>query len=114
MVKSGLKEELMQAKSFHGVSQYWLAAHLGSAFVIYAALVLSGLEILSRTSKQMVQNASESMVLARGQPYFALFKRSSHITAFLIFMTAMSGIICPSSFHFMYSYRFLYPCMGHT
>jgi heme A synthase len=46
MVKSGLKEELMEAKSFHGVSQYWLAAHLGSAFVIYSLLLLSGMEIL--------------------------------------------------------------------
>ena len=59
MVKSGLKEELMQAKSFHGVSQYWLAAHLGSAFVIYSALVLSGLEVLAKASRHVAQTTGE-------------------------------------------------------
>ncbi|KAJ3386778.1 Cytochrome c oxidase assembly protein cox15, partial [Entophlyctis sp. JEL0112] len=51
MVKSGLREELMEAKSFHGVSQYWLAAHLGSAFVIYSMMLLSGFEILRTSGK---------------------------------------------------------------
>ncbi|KAI9359262.1 cytochrome oxidase assembly protein-domain-containing protein [Zopfochytrium polystomum] len=75
MVKSGLREELMNAKSFHGVSQYWLAAHLGSAFAIYSIMVMTGLEILQRTSKNAEATA----------------KRYAHIVAAMVLMTAISG-----------------------
>ena len=47
MVKSGLDLELISQNAHPRVSHYWLAAHLGSAFVIYSGLFLTGLEILS-------------------------------------------------------------------
>ncbi|KAJ3191808.1 Cytochrome c oxidase assembly protein cox15 [Irineochytrium annulatum] len=86
MVKSGLREELMQAKSFHGVSQYWLAAHLGSAFVIYAMCVVSALEVLSKRKGQ-----GALAELARASKAFRYFKIGAAVTAALVFMTALSG-----------------------
>lgn len=47
MVKSGLDHELMNTpNAMPRVSHYWLSAHLGSAFLIYSTMLLTGLEIL--------------------------------------------------------------------
>ena len=47
MVKSGLSDEIMEKPhAVPRVSQYWLSAHLGSAFVIYAIMLMTGMEIL--------------------------------------------------------------------
>jgi cytochrome c oxidase assembly protein subunit 15 len=49
MVKSGLSEEHLNERplSTPRVSQYRLAAHLGSAFVIYSLMLSTGLNILT-------------------------------------------------------------------
>lgn len=47
MVKSGLKSEIVENKEPARVSQYRLAAHLGSAFALYLGLLNTGLRILS-------------------------------------------------------------------
>ncbi|KAJ3416017.1 vacuolar protein sorting-associated protein 1 [Chytridiales sp. JEL 0842] len=88
MVKSGLRQELMEAKSFHGVSQYWLAAHLGSAFVIYSIMLLSGFEILG---SRAALAASQTLKTFSAQPLFPTFRRLTKGTAALIFLTALSG-----------------------
>ncbi|KAI8622172.1 cytochrome oxidase assembly protein-domain-containing protein [Chytriomyces sp. MP71] len=90
MVKSGLREELFEAKQFHGVSQYWLAAHLGSAFIIYSVMLLTGLEIL-RTSSRGAKVLSEQVAVAFRQPGFRVFAMSTHNIAALVLLTAFSG-----------------------
>lgn len=48
MVKSGLDEQLMNTPgATPRVSQYRLAAHLGSAFLIYAGAFMTGLKVLT-------------------------------------------------------------------
>ncbi|KAI9325073.1 cytochrome oxidase assembly protein-domain-containing protein [Obelidium mucronatum] len=90
MVKSGLRQELMDAKSFHGVSQYWLAAHLGSAFVIYSILLLTGFEIL-RTSSRSARLISEQITTLLKVPGMRAFAMSTHQIAALVLLTAFSG-----------------------
>jgi heme a synthase len=47
MVKSGLSEEQMETpNAVPRVSHYRLAAHLGSAFLLYAGMLLTGLQVL--------------------------------------------------------------------
>ena len=47
MVKSGLSEEQMAtSNAVPRVSHYRLAAHLGSAFLLYAGMFLTGLQVL--------------------------------------------------------------------
>ncbi|KAJ3130945.1 Cytochrome c oxidase assembly protein cox15 [Physocladia obscura] len=91
MVKSGLREELMEAKAFHGVSQYWLAAHLGSAFIIYSMMLLTGFEILRTSGRNASVLAKQIVTLTQTQPAFKTFSRSTHQIATLIFLTAFSG-----------------------
>lgn len=47
MVKSGLDEKIIERNEVARVSQYRLAAHLGSAFVIYLLAFSTGLSILA-------------------------------------------------------------------
>ena len=47
MVRSGLKEEILHTPgAVPRVSPYWLASHLGSAFVIYTMMMMTGWRIL--------------------------------------------------------------------
>jgi cytochrome c oxidase assembly protein subunit 15 len=53
MVKSGLDAALLEdAHAVPRVSQYRLASHLGSAFIIYSVMVTTGLGILRANSPQ--------------------------------------------------------------
>lgn len=91
MVKSGLREELMEKTSFHGVSQYWLAAHLGSAFFIYSTMLLTGFEILHRSSKNAVKATEVLQTLMQQHRSLVSFRRFSYVVAFMVFVTALSG-----------------------
>ncbi|KAJ3070238.1 Cytochrome c oxidase assembly protein cox15 [Podochytrium sp. JEL0797] len=90
MVKSGLREECLKQNSFHGVSQYWLAAHLGSAFVLYSAMILTGFEVLRTSSKNARFLAQEVTALLK-VPGMKLFAMSTHQIATLVLITAFSG-----------------------
>ncbi|GAM22046.1 hypothetical protein SAMD00019534_052210 [Acytostelium subglobosum LB1] len=84
MVKSGLDEKLIVGE-VPRVSQYRLAAHLGSAFVIYSSLLWYGLDLVSPRLSQAVKaglkpNAATLSVLRYASP-----------VAGMIFLTAMSG-----------------------
>jgi cytochrome c oxidase assembly protein subunit 15 len=81
MVKSGLDLELIENNSHPRVSHYFLAAHLGSAFMIYSGLFLTGLQILSK-----VPEAINDRQLAK-------FKRLAIGTASMVFITALSGAL---------------------
>uniref|UniRef100_A0A8B9NKT9 Cytochrome c oxidase assembly protein COX15 homolog n=1 Tax=Accipiter nisus TaxID=211598 RepID=A0A8B9NKT9_9AVES len=78
MVKSGL-EEKPDSYDIPRVSQYRLAAHLGSALVLYSASLWTGLSLLLPRHK-----LPETHQLLR-------LRRYAHGTAALIFLTALSG-----------------------
>ena len=91
MVRSGLDPEIEETNSHPRVSHYWLTAHLGSAFVIYSSMLVTGLEILKlhRTSlkpQQVIQKLNSVNSLPMTQ-----FKRAATATAGLVFLTALSG-----------------------
>lgn len=89
MVKSGLDESLgTTPNSVPRVSQYRLAAHLGSAFAIYAGMLYTGWDVLRSNRKttpgpNTVTASAMKKVLALRTPAMGL--------AGLIFITAMSG-----------------------
>ncbi|XP_064418999.1 heme A synthase COX15 [Latimeria chalumnae] len=78
MVKSGL-EEKPDSHDIPRVSQYRLAAHLGSALVLYCASLWSGLSLLLPPHK-----------LAQTRKML-LLRRFAHWTSALVFLTALSG-----------------------
>ena len=55
MVKSGLDEEILRKKDVPRVNHFWLSTHLGSAFLIYSAMLATGLEILKQNRLEKVQ-----------------------------------------------------------
>eukprot|EP01133_Synstelium_polycarpum_P003817 gene3817-4405_t len=90
MVKSGLEEKLMDVGEVARVSQYRLAAHLGSAFVIYTSLLWIGLDLVSPGLSNSVRTALKDAP-ARMQANARRVVKAAPITAGLIFVTAMSG-----------------------
>ncbi|XP_069756355.1 heme A synthase COX15 isoform X2 [Narcine bancroftii] len=78
MVKSGL-EEKEDSHDIPRVSQYRLAAHLGSALVLYCTSLWTGLSLLLPPCK--MPNTRQMM----------LFRRFAHGTGGLVFITALSG-----------------------
>lgn len=91
MVKSGLKDDLFAPGSHPRVSQYRLTAHLGAAFICYAAMLWNGLAILrSRRLLTDPQNGFKVLEALR-DPKLRIFRRSVAGLALLVFATAMSG-----------------------
>ncbi|KAM4636772.1 heme A synthase COX15 isoform 1-T1 [Discoglossus pictus] len=78
MVKSGL-EEKPDSYDIPRVSQYRLAAHLGSALVLYCASLWTGLSLL--LPKHKLPETRDLLKL----------RRFTHWTAGLVFLTALSG-----------------------
>ena len=93
MVKSGLKDDLFDQGSHPRVSQYRLAAHLGTAFIAYLAMVWNGLSILR--DHRLLANPSESSKLLETlrRPELRRFKRLVTGLSILVFITAMSGAL---------------------
>lgn len=91
MVKSGLKDDLFAPGSHPRVSQYRLTAHLGTAFVCYSWMLLSGLSILRARRFAADPKAALSAITALKNPALAAFKRSSFLVTSLVFLTVMSG-----------------------
>ncbi|ORZ06353.1 COX15/CtaA family [Lobosporangium transversale] len=93
MVKSGLDEQLMNTPgATPRVSQYRLAAHLGSAFLIYTGAFMTGLKILTdyKVSKGGYE-VSVSLAAALNNPALKRFKGAAHGIVALVFLTAISG-----------------------
>lgn len=91
MVKSGLKDDLFAPGSHPRVSQYRLTTHLGTAFICYAWMFLSGLSILRAHRFVADPKAAINAINAIKNPALATFRRSAFAVAGLVFMTAMSG-----------------------
>lgn len=97
MVKSGLEDSLMDSPgAVPRVSQYRLAAHLGTAFLLYAGMFGTGLSILYdwRFAQKgawsgMAGGVDYGKVLAN--PLVKTFLRRSRALTALVFFTALSG-----------------------
>ncbi|XP_075921030.1 heme A synthase COX15-like [Petromyzon marinus] len=85
MVKSGL-HEVEGASHVPRVSQYRLAAHLGTALILYSASLWNGLSLLLPPAAERA--ASVSMVTVRSLSRFRLCALG---TTGLVFLTALSG-----------------------
>ncbi|MPC14131.1 Cytochrome c oxidase assembly protein COX15 [Portunus trituberculatus] len=83
MVKSGLeKERFKEPSDVPRVSQYRLAAHLGTAFVLYSLFLWNALGITNppQAIKQVTTQAIK-------------FRRLAHLTKGWVFLTALSGAL---------------------
>ncbi|XP_065834102.1 heme A synthase COX15-like [Oscarella lobularis] len=80
MVKSGLKQE-KESLDIPRVSQYRLAAHLGSALLLYSLLFWSGLEVMLKGAGSP---ANETRALVR-------LRHATRWTKAIVFLTALSG-----------------------
>ena len=79
MVKSGLEDRFHGESDVPRVSQYRLAAHLGSALVLYSLVLWSSLGNLLPSEPI---TASKSLIK---------FKRLAHLSKGMVFLTAISG-----------------------
>lgn len=93
MVKSGLKDDLFAPGSHPRVSQYRLATHLGTAFICYSWMLLSGLSILRAHKFLKDPKAALDAIKAIKSPALASFRRSVFALTGLVFLTAMSGAL---------------------
>ncbi|KAI6247838.1 Electron transfer protein 1, mitochondrial [Erysiphe necator] len=91
MVKSGLEDSLFAPGSHPRVSQYRLAAHLGTAFTCFTAMLWNGLTIL-RTHELLSQpQKSYALLQQLNSPILSPFRKSVAALSVLIFITALSG-----------------------
>ena len=93
MVKSGLKDDLFEQGKHPRVSQYRLAAHLGTAFAAYLAMLWNGLAVLKEN--RLLQSPAEGAKLLEQlqRPELRAFKRLVGGLSILVFVTAMSGAL---------------------
>lgn len=98
MVKSGLEDSLMDTPgAVPRVSQYRLAAHLGTAFVLYAGMLGTGMAALydwryATTGKWggLVGDSVQWKAMLEN-PLVKRFSRYSKALTALVFLTALSG-----------------------
>ncbi|KAF2669839.1 COX15-CtaA-domain-containing protein [Microthyrium microscopicum] len=93
MVKSGLKEDLLAPGSHPRVSQYRLAAHLGTAFVAYSAMLVCGLSILREHAMLKDPKAALSLLEKLSSPPMRRLRFAVTALTALVFTTAMSGAL---------------------
>ena len=91
MVKSGLKDDLFAPGSHPRVSQYRLAAHLGTAFIAYSAMLLSGLSILRERALLANTTSAVSLLDTLALPHMRRFRLAVTALTALVFTTVMSG-----------------------
>jgi cytochrome c oxidase assembly protein subunit 15 len=82
MVRSGLEQSLLNNHDIPRVSQYRLAAHLGTALLLYGGLLWRGLVIVFDHHKLLLKDGLENS---------ARFRRATLVGAGLVFLTALSG-----------------------
>ena len=100
MVRSGLElpSTLEDPNVVPRVSQYRLAAHLGTAIVLYSGMLWRGLSILSDR---------KAITGKPALPVPRAFRAAALFTTGLTFLTAMSGMCWPANFsvHLVHVYR---------
>ncbi|KAK4126877.1 COX15-CtaA-domain-containing protein [Parathielavia appendiculata] len=93
MVKSGLKDDLFAPGSHPRVSQYRLTAHLATAFICYAWMLLSGLGVLRTHRLLRDPEAAAKAFAALKSPTLTALRRSVAGLTVLIFTTVLSGAL---------------------
>ena len=93
MVKSGLKDDLFEQGKHPRVSQYRLAAHLGTAFIAYLAMLWNGLSILRERSLLRDPKAGTALLEQLQRPEMEKFRGLVAALSILVFTTAMSGAL---------------------
>jgi len=95
MVKSGLNEEELQAQDgVPRVSQYRLAAHLGTAFGVYTLMVLMGLTVLKKNKFLRLDAAGRKMWAdSLATPAVKRFRGKMIGLSHMIFITVLSGTV---------------------
>ncbi|KAF8897223.1 COX15/CtaA family [Infundibulicybe gibba] len=97
MVKSGLEESLMETPgAVPRVSQYRLAAHLGTAFVLYAGMFATGMAAIkdwkfSQGASWSGVNGLKAINIVLANPSLRRFRTCAQILTGLVFLTALSG-----------------------
>ena len=93
MVKSGLKADELQAQDgVPRVSQYRLAAHLGTAFAVYSLMVLLGLRVLNANKALRMDSITRSRwIESLSAPPVKRFRGKAIGLSHMIFVTALSG-----------------------
>lgn len=96
MVKSGLEDSIMETPgAVPRVSQYRLAAHLGTALVLYAAMFGTGLAVIQDWKYAQGGSWSRSKTMswqeALSKPIVKSFIRKSRALTAFVFLTALSG-----------------------
>ncbi|TBU32178.1 cytochrome oxidase assembly [Dichomitus squalens] len=98
MVKSGLEDSLLETPgAVPRVSQYRLAAHLGTAFVLYAGMFYTGLATIMdwRFAKKGLwgglQDGAAQWKDILANPHVRKFARNVKGLTGLVFLTALSG-----------------------
>lgn len=87
MVKSGLEDRFHKPDETPRVSQYRLAAHLSLAFLLYTGFLWSALDHL--LPAEQLKSPSEFRAIASKAAI--RFRRLTHVTKGMIFLTAVSG-----------------------
>ncbi|KIJ70430.1 hypothetical protein HYDPIDRAFT_23537 [Hydnomerulius pinastri MD-312] len=96
MVKSGLEDSIMETPgAVPRVSQYRLAAHLGTAVVLYAGMLGTGLAAIKdwKYARGGPWSGSKTMSWEEvlSNPVVKRFTRQSRVLTALVFLTAISG-----------------------
>jgi heme a synthase len=93
MVQSGLKKEELRAQDgVPRVNQYYLAAHLGTAFGVYTIMVLLGLSVLKKNKFVRIDSlARKKWVESLGGAEIKRFRGRVIGLSHSIFATAVSG-----------------------
>jgi heme a synthase len=93
MVSSGLTDDLFEPGSHPRVSQYRLAAHLATAFVLYSWMLLGGLSVLRARRMLADPAAAAQMVKALQNPALVPLRRTVTGMTALIAVTVLSGAL---------------------
>ena len=96
MVKSGLEDSIMETPgAVPRVSQYRLAAHLGTAVLLYAGMLGTGLAVMKdwkyARNGGLWRGSTISWQEALSDPAVKRFTRYSRALTALVFVTALSG-----------------------
>ena len=79
------------------VSQYRLAAHLGTAFVAYSAMLWTGMDIIRQNKPLSDYSFMQKLLPFQREKIMRFFKLSRAATG-LIFVTALTGSSSKSCF----------------
>jgi cytochrome c oxidase assembly protein subunit 15 len=98
MVKSGLQDSLLDTPgAVPRVSQYRLAAHLGTAFVLYAGMFSTGLAVIKdwRFAHTGRWNGLDGHLWHETlkNPLVRQFRNHARLLTALVFLTALSGML---------------------